>query len=76
MDETLRRVAWSIAEAWWRKKNRVAAGSVPEANSSAEYADNFWQGWAEEGTAALRSVQQVEAERSAARAVSAIIPRI
>ena len=65
MDETVRTVAWSIAEAWWRKKNRVAAGSVPEAATSTEYADNFWQGWAEEAKAALASLGQMKAAREA-----------
>lgn len=78
MDETVRTVAWSIAEAWWRKKNRVAAGSVPEAATSAEYADNFWQGWAEEAKAALSALAHIRAEREAQAAVgtSASVSRI
>ncbi len=76
MDETVRNLAWAIAEAWWRKKNRVAAGSVPEASSSTDYADNFWQGWVEEAQAALCALERHEAERRAGRAVSAILPRI
>lgn len=78
MDETVRTVAWSIAEAWWRKRNRVAAGSVPEAATSTEYADNFWQGWAEEAKAALASLAHMRAEREAqtASGTSAYMPRI
>ena len=78
MDETVRAVAWSIAEAWWRKRNRVAAGSVPEAATSTEYADNFWQGWAEEANAALASIAHVRAEREAqaAAGTSASMSRI
>lgn len=58
MDEITRSVAWAIAEAWWRKRNRVAAGAVPEANSSTEYADNFWQGWVPEARCAIEAMQQ------------------
>lgn len=53
MDDLVRPVAWAIAEAWWRKNHRRAAGSVPEANSSQEYADQFWQGFTEEAQAAI-----------------------
>ena len=56
MDESVRRVAWAIAEAWWRKHKRQAAGLVPEADSSADYADRFWQGWTEEARAALAAL--------------------
>jgi hypothetical protein len=49
----VRKAARAIAEAWWRKQHRVAAGFLPEANSSADYADRFWQAWAEEAAAAL-----------------------
>lgn len=77
-DNTVRNVAWAIAEAWWRKKNRVAAGSVPEATSSTDYADNFWQGWAEEAKGAVACMARMEAEREvAARAgTSPVIARI
>ena len=85
MDETTRSVAWAIAEAWWRKRNRVAAGSVPEANSSAEYADNFWQGWVPEAQCAITAVEKsaemraiAAAQASAANtaAVSPVLARI
>lgn len=58
MDETVRRVAWAIAESWWRMRNRVAAGAVPEATSSRDYADNFWQGWTEQAKAALAAAEE------------------
>ena len=64
MDEITRSVAWAIAEAWWRKRNRVAAGAVPEANSSTEYADNFWQGWVSEARCATEALHAAEARRS------------
>lgn len=83
MDETTRSVAWAIAEAWWRKRNRVAAGSVPEANSSTEYADNFWQGWVPEAQCAMAAVEKAAEQRFAADAdqagsgsVSPVIARI
>lgn len=60
MDDTIRNVAWAIAEAWWRKHHRQAGGTVPEATSSADYADNFWQGWAEEAKAAIDSMNKVD----------------
>ncbi|WP_375458815.1 hypothetical protein [uncultured Enterovirga sp.] len=56
MDETVRAVAWAIAEAWWRKTHRRAAGTVPEANSSQDYADQFWQGFGEEARAAIAAM--------------------
>jgi hypothetical protein len=85
MDETTRSVAWAIAEAWWRKRNRAAAGSVPEANSSTEYADNFWQGWVPEAKCAIEALgrstemrQNAAAQASAAAAatVSPVLARI
>ena len=57
MDDTQRAVAWAIAEAWWRKNHRRAAGSVPEASSSEEYADQFWQGFCDEARAAIAVVE-------------------
>lgn len=57
MDELIRNVAWAIAEAWWRKTHRRAAGALPEASSSQEYADNFWQGFTEEASAAIAVMQ-------------------
>jgi hypothetical protein len=85
MDETTRSVAWAIAEAWWRKHNRVAAGSVPEANSSTEYADNFWQGWVPEAkcaiaamgkSAEMRENATAQALASANAAVSPVLARM
>lgn len=84
MDETIRSVAWAIAEAWWRKRNRVAAGSVPEANSSTEYADNFWQGWVPEAKCAIQAVEKSAEMRAVAEqaglaaqaATSPVIARI
>lgn len=76
MDDTLRNVAWSIAEAWWRKRNRVAAGSVPEATSSTEYADNFWQGWTEEAERAIACMAKMSADREAASHTSPALARI
>jgi hypothetical protein len=52
MRNQLRKAAWAIAEAWWRKHHRQAAGYVPEAESPAAYADQFWEGWIEEASAA------------------------
>lgn len=57
MEDKVRRVAWAIAEAWWRKNHRRAAGVMPEADSSTDYADRFWQGWAEEARAALAAAE-------------------
>jgi hypothetical protein len=79
MDETIRKVAWTIAETWWRKRNRVAAGSVPEANSSAEYADNFWQSWCEEAKAAVGCMEALSEQRAVIASgggVSAAVARI
>lgn len=58
MNERIRNVAWAIAEAWWRKHHRRAASTVPEATSSTEYADNFWQGWTEEAEAAVEALSR------------------
>jgi hypothetical protein len=68
MDETTRSVAWAIAEASWRKRNRIAAGSVPEATTSAEYADNFWQGWVPEAQCAIAAMEKNAEMREAAAA--------
>lgn len=78
MDDMVRNVAWAIAEAWWRKRNRVAAGSVPEATTSADYADNFWQGWTEEAESAIACAARaaVEREASASPKLSAAVARI
>ena len=57
MNANVRNVAWAIAEAWWRKQHRVAAGFVPEAESATDYADRFWEGWAEEAVAALSAIE-------------------
>jgi hypothetical protein len=35
----------------------VAAGFVPEAESATDYADRFWEGWAEEAHAALSAIE-------------------
>lgn len=56
MDDATRAVAWAIAEAWWRKTHRRAAGSAPEANSSQDYADEFWQGFCDEARAAMAAM--------------------
>ena len=56
MEDRVRRVAWAIAEAWWRKHHRRAAGAVPEAESSEDYAERYWQGWAEEARAAIAAM--------------------
>jgi hypothetical protein len=37
---------------------------VPEANSSTEYADNFWQGWVSEARCAIEALHAAEARRS------------
>ena len=85
MDEITRSVAWAIAEAWWRKRNRVAAGSVPEAKSSTEYADNFWQGWVPEAKCAIAAMEKsaemrvsatAQAAASANAAVSPVLARM
>ena len=57
MNANVRNVAWAIAAAWWRKQHRVAAGFVPEAESATDYADHFWEGWAEEAVAALLAIE-------------------
>ena len=57
MNANVRSVAWAIAEAWWRKHHRVAAGFVPEAESATDYADRFWEGWADEAVAALSAIE-------------------
>ena len=57
MNANVRSVAWAIAEAWWRKQHRVAAGFVPEAESATDYADRFWESWAEEAHAALLAIE-------------------
>lgn len=57
MDEIIRTAAWAIAEAWWRKHHRQAAG-VPEADSPVDYADRFWQSWAEEARAAIAALEE------------------
>jgi hypothetical protein len=59
MNARLRNIAWAIAEAWWRKQHRVAAGFVPEAESSEAYADRFWEGWVDEAQAALSAMEPV-----------------
>ncbi|MDB5557233.1 MAG: hypothetical protein JWQ36_167 [Enterovirga sp.] len=74
MDEMTRSVAWAIAEAWWRQRNRVAAGSVPEASSSTEYADNFWQGWVAEAKAAFQAMERCAEMRAAAAQTSGAAP--
>ena len=76
MDETTRSVAWAIAEAWWRQRNRVAAGSVPEANSSAEYADNFWQAWVPAAEGAIHAMERSAVMRQTALDASAVSPVI
>ena len=70
MDEITRNVAWAIAEASWRKRNRVAAGSVPEATSSADYADNFWQSWVPEAQCAIAAMEKSTETRDTAAAHS------
>ena len=70
MDERTRNVAWAIAEASWRRRNRVAAGSVPEATSSTDYADNFWQGWVLEAQAAIAAMEKSIEMRDSAVAQS------
>ena len=55
-EDATRAVAWAIAEAWWRKTNRRAAGMAPEAESSEDYADKFWQGFCGEARAALSAM--------------------
>ena len=76
MDDAVRRVAWAIAEAWWRKTHRRAGGSAPEAATSTEYADNFWQTFADEARAAIAVVEALGAEPSHPSAGSAILARI
>jgi hypothetical protein len=76
MDETVRRVAWAIAEAWWRKNNRRAAGAVPEASTSAEYADNFWQGFVEEARAAIAAFEAAQSQAREVAPGSALLARI
>jgi hypothetical protein len=53
VNDTVRAVAWAIAEAWWRKTHRRAAGAIPEASCSEDYANEFWQGFCEEARAAV-----------------------
>ena len=49
---------WTIAEAWWRKTQKRAAGAVPEASSSRDYAENFWQGFVDEARAAIAALDE------------------
>ena len=70
MDEKIRNVAWAIAEAWWRKHYRRAAGTVPEATSSTDYADNFWQAWSEEAMAAIEALARSDLKHPAGPAPS------
>ncbi len=70
MDEMTRAVAWAIAEAWWRKTHRRAAGSAPEATSSEDYADNFWQAFCDEATAAIAAMQARLASPTAAHRIA------
>lgn len=71
MDDPTRDVAWAIAEAWWRKTHRRAAGTAPEATSSEDYADNFWQGFCEEAAAAMAVLEaKLGSQSSSARIAS------
>lgn len=75
-DEAIRTVAWAIAEAWWRRTYRQAAGANPEAGSPREYADQFWQGFAGEARAALAAAAAYAAcvEPAAAPASDRFVP--
>lgn len=74
MDETVRNVAWAIAEAWWRKTHRVNGGAVPEATSSKDYADEFWQSWCEEAKAATACVERSTERRPGAMGAAFMAP--
>ena len=65
MDDAVRKVAWAIAEAWWRKTHRRAAGAAPEASSSQDYADEFWQTFCDEARAALAVMSSRSASAAA-----------
>ena len=51
--ELLRKVAWAIAEAWWRRRS-YNTGRTTEIKSSIEYADQFWKEWFQEAQAGLK----------------------
>ena len=74
MDDMLRNVAWAIAEASWRKRNRVAGGTVPEATNSTDYADNFWQNYMDEARAAATVIERASADKPSG--LSASVPLI
>ncbi len=74
MDDLVRNVAWAIAEASWRKRNRVAGGTVPEATNSTDYADNFWQNYVEEARAAAAALERASAAKPSG--LSASVPLI
>jgi hypothetical protein len=57
MDDHVRQVAWAIAEAWWRKTHRQAAGVLLDADNAADYADRCWQEWTSEARSALKAVE-------------------
>lgn len=76
MEDMVRQVARAIAEAWWRKSHRRAAGSVPEASSATEYADNFWQGFTDEARAAIAAIDSARNQPVEAYSGSAFLAPI
>ena len=56
MPDRVRKVAWAIAEAYWRRTHRQAAGVLMEADGPADYADRCWQEWTGEARCALNAM--------------------
>lgn len=56
MPDRVRQVAWTIAEAWWRRTHRQAAGVLMDADGPGDYADRCWQEWTGEARCALKAM--------------------
>ena len=70
MSHDVRRVAWAIAEAWWRKTHRQAAGVLLDGDNATDYADRCWQEWTGEARCAL-AVMETEQDSLASLLESA-----
>ena len=56
IETEVRKIAWAMAEAWWRKTHRQAAGVLLDGDSAADYADRCWQEWTGEARSALKAM--------------------